>query len=453
MAQENIKKTAEQILEYVGGIDNVTGTAHCMTRLRLTLKDESLVNKEALEQVDLVKGQMSSGGQFQIILGTGIVNKVYKEFTKITGEMEVTDDNRSTFQKVISFFGDVFIPIIPAIIASGILMGIKSFLVSAGVVDTSNGWYEIITVLSDTAFTFLPALVLWSTMKKMGGTPVLGIIIGLMLVNPILPSGGAVAKGNVDALAVPIFGFQYLVTSFSGRVLPSMAVGIFAAYVEKYSRKYSPAVLDAVITPLLVCALSLLAGLFVLGPITGFFEDMFVNIYSALIFLPLGIGGFIIAFTQQFLVITGMHHALWIIDINLMDTFGENAMAPIRSASVMGQTGAVFALALFMKDAKARANNMGSFISGIFGITEPAIFGGTLLYPGVFVCGALGAGVGGMLSRLINLTGVGFGTNGLPAYFFYTSSMQDMLEFTLVLFVTFIVSFVTASIFVKKKGI
>lgn len=186
MAQENIKKTAEQILEYVGGIDNVTGTAHCMTRLRLTLKDESLVNKEALEQVDLVKGQMSSGGQFQIILGTGIVNKVYKEFTKITGEMEVTDDNRSTFQKVISFFGDVFIPIIPAIIASGILMGIKSFLVSAGVVDTSNGWYEIITVLSDTAFTFLPALVLWSTMKKMGGTPVLGIIIGLMLVNPLL---------------------------------------------------------------------------------------------------------------------------------------------------------------------------------------------------------------------------------------------------------------------------
>lgn len=453
MAQENVKNTAVKILELVGGIDNVTGTAHCMTRLRLSLKDESLVKVDELAKLELVKGQMSSGGQYQIILGTGIVNKVYKEFTKITGELEVTEDNRSKFQKLISFFGDVFIPIIPAIIAAGILMGIKSFLVSGGIIETGGGWEQIITVLSDTAFTFLPALVLWSSMKKMGGTPVLGIIIGLMLVNPILPSGGAVAKGNAEALAVPIFGFQYLVTSFSGRILPAMAVGVFAAYVEKISRKYSPAVLDAVITPLAVCAISLLAGLFILGPITGFFEDLFVNWYSALIFLPFGIGGFIIAFTQQFLVITGMHHALWIIDINLMDQYGVNAMAPIRSASVMGQTGAVLALALFMKDAKARANNMGSFISGIFGITEPAIFGGTLLVPGVFVCGALGAGVGGMLSRWLDLTGIGLGTNGLPAYFFYTSSMHDVLQFTLVLFVTFLVSFITAAIYVKKKGV
>ncbi len=452
MAQDNIKKTAEEILRLVGGRSNITGLAHCMTRLRLTLKDESLVDEDGLKQLDLVKGQMKASGQYQIILGTGIVNKVYKAVIEITGEIQNTTDNRTTFQKVISFFGDVFIPIIPAILAAGILMGIKTFLVSGGIIEPEGGWYQIWTVLSDTAFTFLPALVVWSTTKKMGGSPILGLVIGLMLVNPILPSGAAVAKGKADAIEVVIFGFNYGVTGFAGRVLPSMVVGIFAAYVEKYTRKYVPAVLDAVVTPLVVCLLALLAGIFVLGPITAIFEDAFVSFYSAIIFLPFGIGGFIISFTQQFLVITGMHHALWIIDFGLLEDYGVNAMQPLRSASVMGQTGAVLALAIFLKDAKMRANCFGSFISGMFGITEPAIFGGTLLMPGVFLCGTIGAGMGGMLARIMDLAPVGVGTNGLPAYFFYTSSVTEALQFTAVMLLTLSVSFGLSAIYIRKKA-
>ncbi len=453
MAQENIKETAIAIYDIVEGEDNIMGATHCMTRLRLTLKDESIVDEEALKSLELVKGIHKAGGQFQIILGTGIVNKVFKEFSKLTGQLNENIDNRTTFQKVISFFGDVFIPVIPAIIAAGILMGLNSFLVNMGFITPGDGWYKIVSILSDTAFTFLPTLVVWSTFKKMGGTPVIGIVIGLMLVSPILPSGGAVAKGNAEALVLSVFGFQFFITSFAGRILPAMAVGVFGSYLEDITRKYMPSYLDAVFTPLIVSSLSLLVGLLVLGPIVGNVEDVFVGFYEAVIFLPLGIGGFMIAFLQQFLVITGMHHALWVVDYSLVEQFGVNAMQPLRTASVIGQTGAVFALAMFAKSKDMREISFGSFVAGMFGITEPAIFGGTLLIPGVFLCGAIGSGIGGMVARIMDLAAAGVGANALPAYFFYIGNMTEFIEFTIVMAVTFFTAFILSSIYLKKKGL
>lgn len=453
MAVENIKRVSDEILSAVGGRENVESVTHCMTRLRLYLKDETLINKEALNKIEEVKGQNKSGDQYQLILGTGVVNKVYKEFIKNFTEDELEQKGSTNkFQSAIGVLGDIFIPLIPAIIAAGILMGLRTFFVQAGMIETDSGIYVLSELLTDTAFTFLPALVAYSTMKRFGGNPVIGLVIGLMLVNPILPSAAAVAKGNAVPIDVTLLNHTFEIVGYQSSVFPALFIGMFAAYTEKICQKFVPDVVDMIFTPVLTTFFALIFGFFIIGPIAGGIEDFIVNLYVSVLTLPYTIGGFITAFIQQFLVITGLHHGLWVIDINLLAETGENIFQPIRNASTLSQGGPVLAFAMFAKDKKLRSVALAAFISILFGISEPAIFGVTLIYGLPFLFGAIGAGVGGSLGMLFNLAPAGMGVAGIPSIFLYLGT-GDLLLMIIQSVVTIGVGFVLTVFFIKRKGI
>ncbi len=453
MATDNIKKAADDILKSVGGKENIEGVTHCMTRLRLYLKDKSKIDYEELDKIEEVKGHNFSGDQFQLILGPGVVNKIYKVIIVNFDEDEMAKKARGSqnkFQSAIGVLGDIFIPLIPIIITSGILMGLRTFFVQAGIINEESTAFIMSKILTDTAFTFLPAFVAYSTMKRFGGNPVVGFVIGLMLVNPVLPSPAAIAKGNADPLVVTLFGINFQIASYASSVLPALFVGIFASYVEKLCKKIVPDVVDIIFTPLITTVFAFFVGFFVIGPMAGVLEDVIVNFYVSVLTLPLGIGAFITAFLQQFLVITGLHHGLWIIDINLLDTTGVDIFQPIRNASTLSQGGPVLAFAFFSQNKKVRGVALAAFISILFGVSEPAIFGVTLIYGLPFLLGAIGAGVGGMLGSLMGLAPPGMGVAGVPAIFLYLGSGQFVLMVIQSL-VTIGVGFTLTYFFIKKK--
>lgn len=449
------KEMSEEILQLVGGRENVESATHCMTRLRLVLKDESIVDEKKLGEYLFVKGINKSSGQFQIILGTGVVNKVYKEFIKHfdnSQELEANArKNQSFIKQALSVLGDVFIPIIPALIAAGMLMGIRSFLVSAGIIATDSTIYTISVILSDTAYTFLPVLVTWSAMKRFGGSQVLGIVIGLMLVHPSLPAQAAIAKGQAEPLLLEIGNRTVEIAGFQGSILPALGVGIFAAYVERFFRKTMPDMLDQILTPLFTTFIALMAGLLILGPAMGLVEDIIVNFYVGLLQLPYGIGGFITGFIQQFLVITGLHHALLIIDVTLLAETGENMFAPIRNAAQMGQMGAALGFALLYRSRKKKATASAAVVSCSCGITEPAIFGVNLVYGLPFVFGAIGGAIGGWFCSITGLTASGMGTSGIPGVFLYMESPEQTALYIISSIISITIPLVLTMIYIKKK--
>ncbi|GEM01384.1 PTS system, sucrose-specific IIC component [Halolactibacillus halophilus] len=450
----NYKVLAQDIIENVGGKDNIRAMEHCATRLRLMLKDDSLFNKAAIDDMDGVKGVLHKAGQFQIILGTGTVNQVYNEAEKLVDNKgNVKDeayDDMTVVQKIVRVFGDIFIPIIPVIIASGILMGLRSFMVNLGWLTEGSFWFGFSQILTDTPFAFLPALVGWSAMKRFGGTPIFGFIIGLMLVHNFLPSAGAVGRGNLEPLFVDLFGFEATVVGYQGSVLPVLGIAFVVAYLEKKIRKIVPDALDLVLTPFIVMTIGLFIGLFMVGPVARILETGVADLFGFLFTLPLGIGGFLIAGLQQVLVITGLHHALWVIDINFLEQMGENLYQPIRSAAVAGQAGAVTAFAIFAKGKKMKALAISSAVSAWFGITEPAIFGVNLINFWPFIFGLIGSALGGMYSSLVGLAGDGMGIAVIPGFLLHLDG--TMFHYVMVNLIAGLVPFILSVIWIKKKG-
>lgn len=449
----NYSKMAKEIIENVGGLENVKGMEHCATRLRLMLFDKDKFNKEAIESIEGVKGTFYNSGQFQIILGTGVVNQVYKEAEKLGtatgGIKEAVYNDMSPLQKIVRVFGDIFIPIIPVIIASGILMGLRSFLTHLGVLAPGTFWYKFSQILTDTPFAFLPALVGWSAMKRFGGTPIFGFIIGLMLVHSILPSAGAVGRGNVEPIIVSLFGFNTKVVGYQGSVIPVLGVAFIAAFIEKRIRKIIPNSLDFIVTPFVVMTIGLFTGLFIIGPVARLIESGVVSLFQYLFTLPFGIGGFLVGGLQQALVITGLHHALWVIDINFLSETGFNLYQPIRSAAVAGQAGAVLAFAIFSRNKKEKALSISAAVSAWLGITEPAIFGVTLVNFWPFLFGLLGSALGGMYSAAIGLAGSGMGIAVIPGYLLHLHG--TVLHYTIVNLIAGGVPFILSYLFIKKR--
>lgn len=342
---------AEAIIRQAGGLNNIVSATHCMTRLRLELHDESLLDQEGMRGVKMVKGLNKVGNQYQIILGTGIVNKVYAEVDKIFQENNKVSENGKSggtvLQKVSRLFGDIFIPVIPVIVSSGILMGVRTFLTESGVLGTTGAWYTVLSVLIDTGFTFLPALVAYSAAKKFGGNPLYGFVLGLMLLSSSLPAGGAVGKGNAELLQVPFFDlFTISVKGYQGSVMVAIVAGYFVSLFERLWRKVVPNVVDMILTPILTLACSFFLILFGVGPVIQLVEAGLLQFFLMVLQLPIGLGGFICGALQQVLVITGMHHGLWFIDINMLAETGRNFYQPIRNAGMMGQAGACIAFAL-----------------------------------------------------------------------------------------------------------
>lgn len=452
---KDYRVTAEEIIRLSGGLDNIMAVQHCMTRLRFTVKERERVQDEKIKELDMVKGFVDAGGQIQIILGTGIVNRVYKEVDSIfesNGKTQNVQIKGGTWlQRVSRLFGDIFIPIIPVIVASGVLMGVRTYLTSSGILAEDTAWYKVAAILIDTGFTYLPALVCWSAAKKFGGNPVYGFVLGMMLLSGNLPAAGSVGRGQAEPLLIEMFGLEFKLIGYQGSVLIAIFGGWLLAKVENLVRKFIPNVVDMILTPILTLGLSLFVILFGVGPIVQLLESWLVDLFRTVLQLPYGIGGFITAALQQVLVISGMHHSLWVIDINFLEETGRNMYQPIRNASMMGQAGACLAFALFAKDAKQKANSFAATVGALFGITEPTIFGTTLVYGFPFVFGMIGAGFAGMFAMISGLAAPGMGAGCIPGILYYLDSGLDI--YIISSLIALVIPLILTTIVMKKKGL
>ena len=290
----NEKNVAKSILENVGGMENIKSMEHCATRLRLILKDKSLINEKEIENIDGVKGQFFAAQQYQIILGTGFVNKVFDAISAdgVSQSSSVKEDAYSEMtliQKISRTLGDIFVPIIPVLVATGLFMGLRGLITNLGVqIDPTLN--TLTKVLTDTAFVFLPALVCWSTIKKFGGSPIIGLVLGLMLVSPEIPNAWNVA-GGVEPIYVHILGLSLPIIGYQGSVLPALILGIIASKLEKSIRKVVPDVLDLIVTPFLTLLISISLGFLVVGPIMHSIETLILFLFQSFLALPFGIGG------------------------------------------------------------------------------------------------------------------------------------------------------------------
>lgn len=425
------REIAQQVIDAIGGKDNVDSVAHCATRLRIMVKDRELVDDSKIEDIEKVKGVFYNSGQYQIIFGTGTVNKIYNEIIDLglpgtsKGEMkEEAKKQGNAFQRAIRTFGDVFVPIIPVLVATGLFMGLRGLLTQEQVLgvfglvpeDISANFLLYTQILTDTAFAFLPALVAWSAFRVFGGSPVIGIVLGLMLVNPALPNAYAVASG--DASPIYMLGFIPVV-GYQGTVLPAFIAGYIGAKVEKWFRKTVPESLDLLISPFGTLLVMSILALFIIGPVFHSLEEVILAAVIWLLDLPFGLAGIIIGGLNQILVITGVHHIFNFLEIQLLANTGVNPYNAIITSSVAAQGGATLAVAMKTKSKKLKALAYPSALSAFLGITEPAIFGVNLRYIKPFVFGLVGGAAGGFLGDILNLEATGMAVTVIPGTLLY----------------------------------
>jgi PTS system sucrose-specific IIC component len=423
---------AEQILLHVGGRENIRSVEHCATRLRLILKDKEKIKEKEIEAIDGVKGQFFAAAQYQIILGTGFVNKVYDVIVNDSAELrnsnhkEAAYDEMSVLQKISRTFGDVFVPIIPVLVATGLFMGIRGLMTNLGV-DLGKNFILMSQILTDTAFAFLPALVAWSTMKKFGGTPVIGIVLGLMLVAPQLPNAYVVAAGEAMPIGLSLFGIDISIVGYQGSVLPALVLGIIAAKTQQALRKIVPDVLDLIVTPFLTLLISMVLGLLVVGPIMHSIEILVFGAIKTFLYLPFGIGGFVVGGLHQLIVVTGVHHAFNALEVELLATTGTNMFNAIMTGAIIAQGAAALAVAFKTKDKKKRSLYISSAIPAFLGITEPAIFGVNLRFMKPFIYALIGGACAGMCASIFQLSGTGMGITVLPGALLYINHMVQYI--------------------------
>lgn len=305
---------------------------------------------------------------------------------------------------------DTFIPLIPVLVATGLFMGLRGFAQQLGV-NFSPEILILTQVVTDTVFIFLPALVVWSTFKRFGGTPVIGMVLGLMLVAPMIPNAWAVATGSAEPLRIGIFGIE----GFQGTIIPALIVGIFGSKVEKWIKSWMPSVVDLVFTPFLTITLGMLSAFFIIGPIFTGVESTIMSGIKGLIGLPFGIGGAVYGGLQQVLVVTGLHHSLMIAETSYLATLGINPLNALGTASMAGQAGAAIAYVMAIKNREERALKYSSIIPCFFGITEPLLFGVTLTNSKVFISGIIGGAVGGAFAMLLKIAPPVMGVTFIPA--------------------------------------
>ena len=436
------KKAAQQVLDNIGGASNIVSAAHCATRLRLVIADNSKVNKKELENAEGAKGVFEAQGQLQIIFGTGIVNKVYDEFTALAGitgasKEEVKQAAASKapwYQRAIKTLGDIFVPIIPAIVASGFLMGIMealNFMVNNGFlnIDTSGSIYVFAQLFSNTAYTFLPILIAFSAAKVFGGNQFLGAVIGMIMIHPNLQNAWTVASEGVQTYQ-SVFGGLYKIplVGYQGHVIPVIIAVWLMCQIEKRLHKVVPAMIDLFVTPLVSVFVTGYLTLAVIGPIFTTLEDGIINGVQALIQLPFGIGSFIMGGLYAVTVVAGIHHMYTLIDLGQLAKFGFTYWLPLASAANVAQGGAAFAVALKSKNAKVKSMALPSALSACMGITEPAIFGVNLRYFKPFIGGLVGGACGALYASVTGLGATGTGVTGIGPNEVYSAIKQGTID-------------------------
>ena len=446
----NNTEIAKSVIEAIGGKDNVSSVAHCATRLRIMVKDKEKIDTNRVENIEKVQGAFFNAGQFQIIFGTGTVNRIYDEVvslglpTSTTSEMKAEAAKQGNwFQRAVRTFGDVFVPIIPAIVATGLFMGLRGLLEAFGVVLQSD-FLIYSKILTDTAFIALPALVVWSTFKVFGGNQTIGIVLGLMLISGSLPNAWEVAQGG-EIVPIKFFGLVDVV-GLQGSVLPAFIIGVVGANFEKWVRKYVPEVLDLLVTPFITLFVMSILGLFVLGPIFHQVEKVILSITTTVLYLPFGLGGLIIGGTHQLIVVSGVHHIFNLLEINLLSATGQNPFNAIITAAMTAQGAAAVAIGVKTKSPKLKALTFPAALSAFLGITEPVIFGVNLRFRKPFVLSLLAGALGGALSALLGLAGTSNGITIIPGSMLYVGNGQ-LLQYLFMVAVSFALGFTFTYLF------
>ena len=458
------RKTAREIYEHVGKKENIISAAHCATRLRLVIADNEKADKNAVENIDGVKGVFFAQGQMQIILGTGVVNRVYDEFIQIAGISEsskeelkqVAASRANPFQRLIKTLGDIFVPIIPAIVASGFLMGIMealNFMVNNGYlnIDTSGSIYTFAQLFSNTAYTFLPILIAYSAGKVFGANPYLAAVIGMIMIHPNLQNAWTVATEGVQATQKVWFGLYSIdMVGYQGHVIPVVIAVWVLAQIEKKLHKIVPAMLDLFVTPLVSVFVTGYLTLSIIGPIFVTIENGLLDGIQYLIALPFGIGSFIMGAFYAPTVVAGVHHMYTIIDLGQIAKFGMTFWLPLASAANLAQGGAALAVALKTKDQKIKSMAVPSALSACMGITEPAIFGVNLRFGKPFVMACIGGACGALFASVTALGATGTGVTGI---FGILLCLNQPLSYLLMMAISVGVAFVLTWMFGYKDPV
>ena len=450
------RKTAQDILDHVGGSKNIASAAHCATRLRLVIADNKKVSKEALENVDGVKGVFEASGQLQIILGTGTVNKVFAEFIDIAGitasskaeAKEAAAEKQNWFMRAIKLLGDIFVPIIPAIVASGFLMGIMNsldFMNSNGFlhINTHSSIYVFANLFSNIAYTFLQILIAFSAAKAFGANQYLGAVIGMIMIHPSLQNAYTVATEGVQQTQSVFFGlFKIDMVGYQGHVIPVIIAVWILAVIEKKLHKIVPEVLDLFVTPLVSVFVTGYLTLSIVGSIFVWAENAILGAIQWMLTLPLGIGSLIMGGLYAPTVVTGIHQMYTAIDIGQLAKYGVTYWLPLASAANVAQGAAALAVGIKSKDKKIKSLALPSSLSAFMGITEPAIFGVNLRFFKPFIAGCIGGGCGALYASLVHLGAKGTGVTGIFGILLCLNQpLQYLIEMVIAVGVAFVISF------------
>ena len=441
---------AKKVIEALGGRENVNSVAHCATRLRVMVKDEAKINKDAIENLEKVQGAFFNSGQYQIIFGTGTVNKMYDEVVALGLPTSSKDDMKAEaakqgnwFQRAIRTFGDVFVPIIPVIVATGLFMGVRG-LFNALEMPLPGDFATYTQILTDTAFIILPGLVVWSTFRVFGGNPAVGIVLGMMLVSGSLPNAWAVASGG-EVTAMNFFGFIPVV-GLQGSVLPAFIIGVVGAKFEKAVRKVVPDVIDLLVTPFVTLLVMSILGLFVIGPVFHVVENYILVGTKAILGLPFGLGGFLIGGVHQLIVVSGVHHIFNLLEVQLLAADHANPFNAIITAAMTAQGAATVAVGVKTKNPKLKTLAFPAALSAFLGITEPAIFGVNLRFRKPFFLSLIAGAIGGGLASILGLAGTGSGITIIPGTMLYAGNGQLPL-YLLMVAVSFALGFALTYMF------
>lgn len=453
-------KCAKEIYETLGGRDNLVSAAHCATRLRLVTVDNDKIDMKKLEDIDGVKGVFSSNGQLQLIIGTGTVNKVYEEFLAVSGMTAATKEDvkaaaaakQPLIQRMVKTLGDVFVPILPAIVASGLMMGLVEALGKAIPGFSASAWYGILDMISNTAFTFLPAIIAVSAARVFGGNIFLGGVIGMLMIHPSLINAWAVAgMAESDIPVWHLIGdiFTIRQVGYQGHVIPVVIAVWLMSMIEKWLHKHVPEMIDLFVTPLCTVMLTAFLTLGIIGPIFSMAEAYVLTFAKWIITVGYGFGAMVMGALYPVTVVAGIHHMYNVIEAGMLsEAGGLNTWMPIASAANFAQCAACLAVGLKAKNAKTKSVAIPSSFSAALGITEPAIFGVNLRFTKPLLCGMAGGAVGALLGSMMHIGATAYGVTGIPGYL---TTLDYPLQYTIVLAVSFAIAFSLTWIFWKEE--
>jgi len=457
------QKISKEVLENIGGSENIQGAAHCATRLRIVLKDLSLAKTDKLENIDLVKGCFVAGSQLQLIFGAGTVNEVYKVFAKeaklenmsLSDVKDIANNKENPLQKVIKALSDVFVEIIPAILAAAILLGVTGFLANFEAVKTNQTLYAI-NRLSNLAsvgiFAVLPMVVVYSATKRFGGRAILGIVVGAIMLDGSLANAYSIGTPGFNPEILDLFGLKIQMVGFQGGIIVALMMGYIVAQLDKFFEKKIPSVIKLLVSPMLTVFISTFLLFTIVGPIG---RELSNYITGGLVWVSTEfglIGYMIFAGLQQIIVITGLHHILNAAEAQLIATTGRDFLNPLMSVALISQGGAVLGYYLLHhKERKVAEIALPSFVSILFGISEPAIFGVNLKYKFPLIAGCIAGAIAGAFVYIFKLSSLGFGATAIPGITIIDPANNGYINYIIVHLIGLVLGIVICYTFGKAK--